>query len=58
MNSPVTCELGVYVEGLTTSVYGDLLVLGVVPRLFGCIVPQEMSVTPVTDITIDNNTNT
>jgi len=58
MDSPVTCELGVYVDGLITSVYGDLLVLGVVPRLFGCIVPQEISVTPVTGITIDNNADT
>jgi len=31
------------VDVLTTSVYGDLLVRGVVPLWFGCIVSQDMS---------------
>ena len=43
---------------LTTSVYGDLLVRGVVPPWFGCIVSQDMSdnaaIGAITDSSADN----
>ena len=46
---------------LTTSVYGDLLVRGVVPLWFGCIVSQDMSdnaaIGAITDSSADSCSN-